>query len=507
MAEFTIQNPVTAQTRPIMSQICVASSGRLYVTYRHTVGPTTYQAIAYSDDVGQTWTEINDSSFSGFSNPSIAIDSQDKLHIAYLSTTQIVSYVTFSAGVFGTPETIHDGTVGTDAANHLDLALDSVDVPHVAWEQDTPSGTDNHIYYSNRSGGTWAARTQITSTAVGLNESHIRVLIDSTGIIYLVWRSLTGGGSNLCIQYARYISSWLGPVLLADEFGTNIGYQFSAVIDSSNNLHIVFNDTSTNPDELRYMKYTKATDSWSTESVLVSSNTTVPDNGDPISMGIDASGNLQVIWQKSNEIYYMTYTGSWSAPAVILTPTYTRPTFNTPVFPVLEGVSTQIPVTGYMLTALTNGANKFYSSANLDLQTPLNKNYSSEDAAALPAADANLDNLFTSSEYSDVATTDDVFSTQSATDEYSIFLFKNKGNSSSDNIVVTWIGQSSIAPSTSTIYLQIYNRNSATWETLASNSTTSANTTFSLSGTKTSSLSNYYDGSNWVSCRVYQLAA
>src|SRR6185295_16206573 len=155
---------------------------------------------------------------------------------------------------------------------------------------------------------------------------------------------------------------------------------------------------------------------------------------------------------------------------------------------------------------VTSSVLRLFQSSNLTLQTPVDENYSRQYNASLLPTDANLANLFTSTEYTDVATVDTLYATQSATDQYSIFEFKNKGNAITDNIVVTWIGQSNIAPTISTIYLQIYNRNSATWETVASNSTAGANSDFSLSVTKTTGLSNYYNGSLWVSFRVYQLA-
>ena len=60
-----------------------------------------------------------------------------------------------------------------------------------------------------------------------------------------------------------------------------------------------------------------------------------------------------------------------------------------------------------------------------------------------------------------------------------------------------------ILTSTSTVYLQIYNRDTTTWETLNSNSTASVNTDFSLIG-YVADLTNYKDASNVISCRIYQ---
>jgi len=104
----------------------------------------------------------------------------------------------------------------------------------------------------------------------------------------------------------------------------------------------------------------------------------------------------------------------------------------------------------------------------------------------------------------DVETNNDVRVGQTATDEHTIHQFKDfAGTTNSVSLEVEC--QSDLAPSSSTIYLQIYNRNSTTWETVDSNNTESANTDFILSG-DIADLTNYKDASNVISCRVYQEA-
>ena len=125
--------------------------------------------------------------------------------------------------------------------------------------------------------------------------------------------------------------------------------------------------------------------------------------------------------------------------------------------------------------------------------------------AALPADDADLENAFTPDDYDDVALDDGTRVAQTATDEYSAFLFKDK-HTEDAAINVTWNGQSDLAPSVSTVYLQIYNRITPTWETLDSDDTTAADTDFDLEGQVVANLDQYFDGDFWISCRVYQEA-
>ena len=130
------------------------------------------------------------------------------------------------------------------------------------------------------------------------------------------------------------------------------------------------------------------------------------------------------------------------------------------------------------------------------------------DENVLPANNDNdLENLFTHQNYLDVADDDATRVEQCATDEFTIFLFKDKNDNNTDDIAVTWNGQSDLAPSSSTVYLQVFNRTTTTWENEDSESVEGANTDFDLEGEITANHGDYYDASNWVAWRVYQEAA
>lgn len=112
--------------------------------------------------------------------------------------------------------------------------------------------------------------------------------------------------------------------------------------------------------------------------------------------------------------------------------------------------------------------------------------------------------MFGGHDYDDVSTENNVYVTQCATDEYTEFLFKNKHVNSTDGFTTTWKGKTDLAPSDSTVYLQVFNRISGLWETKDSDNTTAANTDFTLTGTVDAGVSDYYDAGNWVAWRVYQ---
>jgi hypothetical protein len=133
------------------------------------------------------------------------------------------------------------------------------------------------------------------------------------------------------------------------------------------------------------------------------------------------------------------------------------------------------------------------------------KEYSRGDYASLPTNDTTLETSYSSQDLTDVSSKNDVRVGQTATGEYAIHQYKDfvSGEVSSVNIETEL--QSNLAPSSSAVYLQVYNRVSSEWETLDSNNSASANTDFTLSYAL-SSLENFKDEHGVISCRVYQLS-
>ena len=132
--------------------------------------------------------------------------------------------------------------------------------------------------------------------------------------------------------------------------------------------------------------------------------------------------------------------------------------------------------------------------------------YSRESADDLESNDATLETTFSEQDYTDVENDDNVYVDLNGTAQYMKFLFKefNENESNTQKFTITWRGKSSLAPSSAAVYLQVYNRTSGQWETLDSDSSSPANTKFTLEGSKATNLSDYYDEHYVISVRVYQ---
>lgn len=120
-----------------------------------------------------------------------------------------------------------------------------------------------------------------------------------------------------------------------------------------------------------------------------------------------------------------------------------------------------------------------------------------------PGGYANLDTLYTEAEEVKVETSNDILVDQEGAGQYMIHQFKTFV-SSDIACEVTCELRSTLAPTASTVLLQIYSYLENTWVTIDSNNTASADVDFILTA-EVLNLDYYKDGSNVITCRVYQL--
>ena len=158
----------------------------------------------------------------------------------------------------------------------------------------------------------------------------------------------------------------------------------------------------------------------------------------------------------------------------------------------------------------TNAQHNFHSSDAVDSNnfpylviTLVDQAYTRANKASLPTNADPLDTTYSTQDKSDVQFDD---ATRVAVSGFNnlIHLYKYRHTNNTDPINLTWNGQASIAPTSKTVKLQIYNFVTPGWEDVQTNSAAAANTDFTLTGTITTDLSEYYDDNNYVYARVYQ---
>ena len=123
----------------------------------------------------------------------------------------------------------------------------------------------------------------------------------------------------------------------------------------------------------------------------------------------------------------------------------------------------------------------------------------------MPGDDTPLETNYSVQDYLDVDTKNEVRVDQDASGEYAIHQFQDFAETAAA-ATFEWEGQSSLAPLSSIVVLQIYNQDTTSWENLDTDNETVADTDFPLTGEK-ADMTNYKDGDNMVFCRVYQLVS
>ena len=227
---------------------------------------------------------------------SLAIDSNDNLHVTYLdSTWRNLEYMTHDGSSWSTPVTL-DST--DDVGYQSSLAIDSNDHLHVTYRD----STNDNLEYMTYDGSSWSTPISLDSTDNVGRESSLA--IDSNDNLHVTYLDYT----NENLEYMTYDgSSWSTPVSLDSIDG--VGYQSSLAIDSNDNLHVTYLDETN--DNLEYVTYDGS--SWSTPVSLDSTDKV----GWLSSLAIDSSDNLHVTYLHliDANLEYMTYDGSsWSTP-------------------------------------------------------------------------------------------------------------------------------------------------------------------------------------------------
>ncbi|NVM31728.1 MAG: hypothetical protein HWN65_23015 [Candidatus Helarchaeota archaeon] len=202
----------------------------------------------------------------------IAIDSQDYLHVVWADDTddpswgtdQEILYSYYDSSVWSSPTAISAG-VGNwnnDTSWQPSIAIDSQDNIHVVWSDKTPgwwtnSITDYEILYSNyTSVSGWSDPICISDNASKWNDGSSGIpfiAIDNDDDLHVVWDDNSTGWwraspADSEIFYVNRTSSvWGNPIPISDDltlWNTDTSHFPSIAVDSNDNVHVVWQDTT-----------------------------------------------------------------------------------------------------------------------------------------------------------------------------------------------------------------------------------------------------------------------
>ena len=224
---------------------------------------------------------------------SMAIDSNDKLHISYTDGT--LKYVTNISGSFVASTIDSTGTVG----QYSSIAVDSNNKVHISYYDSTNSS----LKYTTNISGTWVTSTIDNTGSVG---KYTSIAVDSNNKAHISYYDSTG---NYDLKYATNSSgSWVTATI--DSTGY-VGEYTSIAVDSNDKVHISYYDSSSNYD-LKYA--TNASGSWITSTVDSAGSV-----GMWTSIAVDSNNKVHIGYkdQTNLKIKYMTNaSGSWIASVI-----------------------------------------------------------------------------------------------------------------------------------------------------------------------------------------------
>jgi hypothetical protein len=293
-------------------------------------------------------TVISTVSTSNSWTPSISIDSTDNIHVVWddfadyggSGADRDIFYKKFDSNTNSWGTTFVISTESTGHSAHSEIATDSVDNIHVVWDDATDygdSGGDGDIFYKkyNNSTDSWGT-TVVVSTESTANSWLPSIAVDSLDNIHVVWGDKTdydGAGTLYDIFYKKYnnsTDSW-GTTIVVSTESTGWSEYAKIAIDSSNNIHVVWQDDYNGTGIIRdifYKNFNSITNAWGT-TILISSESS--DKSFRPSIAIDNADNIHVVWYDETDyggsgddkdIFYKKFdsnTNSWGTTVVIST--------------------------------------------------------------------------------------------------------------------------------------------------------------------------------------------
>jgi hypothetical protein len=251
--------------------------------------------IDYQDDIGY--------------HSSLAIDSNDHLHVTYSDDTNgNLEYMTHDGSSWSTPIS-PDSSGNISRYSSSSLAIDSNDHLHVTYSDDT----NGNLEYLTHDGSSWSTPVSLDSRDYDAIQPSLA--IDSNDNLHVTYGTFPEENAfEINLEYMTYDgSSWSTPISLDRRSG--VGSQSSLAIDSNDNLHVTYRDYPN--ASLEYMTYDGS--SWSTP-ISLDSNSDADDYILAPSLAIDSDDRLHVTYydRLSASLEYVTYDGSsWSTPLTL----------------------------------------------------------------------------------------------------------------------------------------------------------------------------------------------
>lgn len=197
------------------------------------------------------------------------------------------------------------------------LAIDNYGTLHTVFS--IMNGAYNHqiVYASSTDNGvSWSTSSVYYNASIDANRSSLA--IDSANNVYVVYIRINSGRYTVFLKKFNYLTrTWGSEVQISNN--TYEASHPNVLVDNNDNVYVFYPIKNTTKYQIAYKKYTKATDSWGSETFLTT------ETYDQLygNSAIDSQGNIHLVWAGYTTTYstklnirYMKYTAStnsWSS--------------------------------------------------------------------------------------------------------------------------------------------------------------------------------------------------
>tara|TARA_B100000965_G_scaffold356569_1_gene334647 strand:- start:2903 stop:5077 length:2175 start_codon:yes stop_codon:yes gene_type:complete len=241
--------------------------------------------------------EISNNSYSSINGPSLVLDSNHFSHVVFIDS-QSLYHTTNLSGQWVTT------LIDNDAQYTPSVAIDQNDVLHIAYHID--SSSCGCLGYATNTGGSWNSQIIDSYNGMFFDATWTDIEVDSFGNIIIAYYDDDGliGMANGVSGSWNYYTLDLTPGPFED-YSPDMSRAGNLILDSNDAPHIVWFDESNN------MHYsTNKTGTWSDHLFPDYAPTT----GD---IAVDSNDNIHIVfskhdWDEDNLSYYNNIGGTWT---------------------------------------------------------------------------------------------------------------------------------------------------------------------------------------------------
>ena len=297
------------------TSLAIDSNDVVHISYTDmTNSDLKYATCSSSCTSSTSWTNTTVDTAGG-EDTSIAIDSNNDVHISYYDDdNDELKYATCSSSCSSssswTTTSVDTSGIGdnNNVQDRTSIAIDSNDELHVSYGDKTNSKLKYATCSSScSSSSSWSSTTLISTSAYTPNN----MAIDSNDNLHISFKS-TGLRYASCSSSCSTASSW---TFITIDTGTQAGKYNSIALDSNDVVHISYQSDYAFPvADLKYATCASscsAASSWYNHTI----DSSVPVNYEAVglSMGIDSDNKSHIIYQRVyNSSWEIAYTGTGS---------------------------------------------------------------------------------------------------------------------------------------------------------------------------------------------------